>query len=161
MFSTLILLSPLTLKKNPIPLSLKSLVVSLAVALGSLPLTQAECQNILLKLFIDSESKCKICGGQHRQWKLLPCPCIFLGLLIDRTSYSAILHWTLPGKVPLFLWETTGCDIISKCINIPQLSDHQWIYMFLCLEKVGKYVSTKTGFQLNDLLYNSLNIQHW
>lgn len=28
----------------------------------------------------------------NRQWKLLPCPGILLGLLIDRTSHSAILH---------------------------------------------------------------------
>lgn len=67
------------------------------------------CKKILLVVML-MNAKCNICGwvGQNnretnRQWKLLPCPGILLGLLIDRTSHSAILHRSLPGKIPLFL----------------------------------------------------------
>lgn len=30
---------------------------------------------------------------------------IFLGLLIDRTTHSTILHWALPCQFPLFLYQ--------------------------------------------------------
>lgn len=150
-FNTLTLLSTFALTKtsnSPFPKKKKkSLVVCVAVALGSLMASRAGWQrrthsvagrhwklsrgyrDILREMLIDGEFNICACAGHHnwetnRQWKRSPCPGILLGLLIDRTSHGAILHWSLPGKVPLFLWENTGSgqEVINKCQRYDRLS---------------------------------------
>lgn len=44
----------------------------------------------------------------------LPRPCIFLRLLIDRTPNSAVLHRTLPRKVPLFLYKSAEHECVTR-----------------------------------------------
>lgn len=84
------------------------------------------CKNILLVMLM--AAKCNIwagtgqhCGERMEQWKPLPRPSILLRLLIDRTSHGPILHRRLPGKVPLFLWETQ--DMRSSVNKSDQLNN--------------------------------------
>lgn len=125
------------------PFSLKSFVVCLVVFLESPTASPAERLQITRSAASWHWAWCrrgienrtsrdvrwlvlwKVCVDRCRRWELLPCPGIFLGLLIDRTSHGAILHRALPGKVPLFLWEDKAWQLINTCINKAQLYDHQ------------------------------------
>lgn len=87
---------------------------------------------------ISPERKCAVHDHDAVQQEPLPRPCIFLGLLIDRTPNSAVLHGTLSRKVPLFLYKTTE----HECVNKPGFHLHRGHFpVFSGLPKVKRAFS--------------------